>query len=118
MEEIIYFEVNNWCPGEDYPTAEPFYDWLGDDMNQTLRDDDWAKENKLCIGFTVVDMSFNYTVAAPRSWVEENCPVILEEPWKSKFCFEPEDDGECYGNNSRFLLYCEENFGVTQLEWE
>lgn len=117
-EEIIYFEVNNWSPGSTYPAVEPFITWLGNDLKQTLRNDEWAKENKLVIGFTVVDMSFNYTVAAPRSWVEKNCPIILEEPYKSEFCFDPDEYGDVDGKYAQFLEYEEYNFGVTQLEWE
>ena len=77
MEEIIYFSVNNWFSGRDYPPLECFHKWLGDDLNQTFRDDEWAKENKLCIYYGTVDMSWNYTVAAPISWVEKNCPELL-----------------------------------------
>ena len=79
MEEIIYFSVNNWFCGRDYPPTENFKKWLGDDLNQTFSDDKWAKENKLCIYFGVIDMSHNYTVAAPRSWVEKNCPELLTD---------------------------------------
>ena len=118
MPDIVYFEVNNWCPGEDYPTAEPFYEWLGNDLHQTFMSEDWVKENKLCVVFTVVDMSFNYAVTAPLSWVQEHCPVILEEPWKSKFCYEPKDgEDEVEGRFSSFLPYIEENIGITEGEW-
>ena len=79
MEEIIYFSVNNWFCGRDYPPTKNFKKWLGDDLNQTFRDDKWAKENKLCIYYGVIDMSQNYTIAAPRSWVEKNCPELLTD---------------------------------------
>ena len=79
MEEIIYFSVNNWFCGRDYPDTENFKKWLGDDLNQTFRDEKWAKENKLCIYYGLVDMSWNYTVAAPKSWVEKNCPELLSD---------------------------------------
>lgn len=77
MEEIIHFSVNNWFSGRDYPPTENFQKWLGDDLNQKFRDNEWAKENKLCIYYGFIDMSLNYTVAAPRSWVEKNCPELL-----------------------------------------
>ena len=79
MEEIIYFSVNNWFCGRDYPDTENFKKWLSDDLNQTFRDEKWAKENKLCIYYGLVDMSWNYTVAAPKSWVEKNCPELLSD---------------------------------------
>ena len=79
MEEIIYFSVNNWFCGRDYPPTENFKKWLGDDLNQTFKNDEWAKENKLCIYYGYIDMSQNYTIAAPRSWVEKNCPELLTD---------------------------------------
>ena len=79
MEEIIYFSVNNWFCGEDYPPTENFKKWLGSDLNQAFRNDEWAKENKLCIYCGTIDMSMNYTIAAPRKWVEENCPELLTD---------------------------------------
>lgn len=79
MDEIVYFSVNNWFCGEDYPPTENFKKWLGSDLNQAFRNDEWAKENKLCIYCGPIDMSMNYTIAAPRKWVEENCPELLTD---------------------------------------
>lgn len=36
--EIIYFEVNDWNPGEDCPDCEPFDTWLDVD-NLTFRNE-------------------------------------------------------------------------------
>jgi hypothetical protein len=33
MEEIIYFELDNWFGGRDYPDTEPFNSWMDDDLN-------------------------------------------------------------------------------------
>jgi hypothetical protein len=79
MEEVIYFSVNNWFCGEDYPPTENFKKWLGHDLNQAFRNDEWAKENKLCIYCGLIDMSMNYTISAPREWVEKNCPELLTD---------------------------------------
>ena len=140
MEEIIYFSVNNWFCGRDYPPTENFKKWLGDDLNQTFRNNEWAKENKLCIYYGYIDMSQNYTIAAPRSWVEKNCPELLtddeytyytityggifnketkhEHKKKySDFVDKPDEDGYV---TSRFgwpyLEYKEENFGSRYYE--
>lgn len=78
-KEVVYFSVNNWFSGRDYPPTENFKKWLGNDLNQTFRNDEWAKENKLCIYYGCIDMSFNYTVAAPREWIEKNCPELLTD---------------------------------------
>ena len=141
MEDIIYFSVNNWFCGRDYPPTENFKKWLGDDINQTFSDDKWAKENKLCIYDGIIDMSRNYTIAAPRSWVEKNCPELLTDKeytyivreydskesvkqgktvWKdvehkakySYFVDHPDEDGEVTARfNWPYLEYKEENFG-------
>ena len=79
QQDIIYFSVNNWFCGRDYPPTENFKNWLRDDLNQKLRSDAWAKENKLCICYGFIDMSQNYTVSAPREWVEKNCPELLTD---------------------------------------
>ena len=79
MEEIIFISVNNWFCGRDYPPTENFKKWLGDDLNLKFKNDAWAKENKLCIYYGVIDMSQNFTISAPREWVEKNCPELLTD---------------------------------------
>ena len=27
-EEVVYFEVNNWFSGRDFPDCEPFLTWM------------------------------------------------------------------------------------------
>ena len=137
MEEIIYFEINNWFCGRDYPDDEIFHKWIND---YQFRDDEWCKENKLCVMCGAIDMSMNYCVAAPKSWVEKNCPKLLtDEEFEYKiitsrgfkdevkvtvtthkkkysdFLCHPDSDGYVYGHISdwEFPEYCEENFGVT-----
>lgn len=78
-KEVIFISVNNWFSGRDYPPTKNFRKWLGDDLNQTFRNDAWAKENKLCIYYGIIDMSQNYTISAPREWVEKNCPELLTD---------------------------------------
>lgn len=143
QEEIIYFEVDNWFCGRDYPNEEPFLTWMKDDMNLTLKNDDWAKENKLCIMAGPIDMSICFCVAAPRSWVEATCPKLLtdeimqyetitshysgklgkwidkhEKHYKkySDFRCYPDKYGDVCGHISgwRFPEYREDNYGV---EW-
>ena len=41
MEEIVYFELDNWFRGRDYPNAEPFISWMHDDLNIRFRNDIW-----------------------------------------------------------------------------
>ena len=77
--DVVYFSVNNWFSGRDYPPLECFHKWLGDDLNQNFRSDEWCKENKLCVYYGCVDMSSNYTISAPRVWVEKNCPELLTD---------------------------------------
>lgn len=78
-KDVIYFSVNNWFSGQDFPPTENFRKWLGNDLNQSFRNDEWCKENKLCVYYGMVDMSQNYTISAPREWVEKNCPELLTD---------------------------------------
>ena len=77
--DVIYFSVNNWMGGENYPLTENFKKWLRNDLNQSFRNDTWCKENKLCVYYGTVDMSTNYTISASREWVEKNCPELLTD---------------------------------------
>ena len=78
-KDIIYFSVNNWFCGRDYPDTPNFRKWLGNDLKQSFANDEWCKENKLCVTCQVIDMSFGYAISAPREWVEKNCPEILTD---------------------------------------
>lgn len=119
--EIIFFEVNNWFAGRDYPDCKPFITWLGDDLNISFNNDNWCIENNLCVVAELIDMSQNFKVTATKKWVEENCPCLLTDEY-SKFVCEidlseyEEDDNEYYENfrygNGPFLKYHEDNFGV------
>ena len=139
-DEIIYFSVNNWFEGQDYPPTDNFRKWLRDDFQQQFKDDKWAKENKLCINFGYIDMSQNYTIAAPRSWVEENCPELLtDEEYTyitciygkdgekriehkkkySDFVDHPDSCGEVYDRFGwPYPEYKEENFGSNRYDEE
>ena len=125
---IIYFSVNNWMYGEDYPPTENFRKWLGNDLDQTFQNEEWVKENKLCVRCGFYDMSQNYLVSAPREWVKKNCPELLttfeytytsiindkEVEHKgrySKFVYLPE-----YGPDDEFK--CEDRFGWPFLEYK
>ena len=111
-KDIIYFSVNNWHCGIHYPNTEIFIKWLGKDDDQYFMNDGWCKENKLCVYCGIIDMSFNYTVSAPREWVEKNCPELLTD--YSDFIFLPKE-GETKPEHDNwyqpFLDYCKENFG-------
>ena len=109
--DIVYFELNNWFSGRDYPNAEPFLSWMRDDLNQKFRDEEWIKENKLVVVESLVDMSMNFCITATKEWVEENCHELLST--YKNFVRKPEDDEDVpYGRfGSPFLEYKEENIG-------
>jgi len=138
MEEIIYFEINNWFAGENYPPCDPFIDWVA---HNQFNDSEWCKANKLVVVAGPIDMSMNWCVAAPRSWVEANCPCLLSDDeftyktqqtkwnketdkmeWEtiehhkkySKFLLKPNEDGDVYGRHDDWAIpdYCEKEFGV------
>ena len=141
MEEIVYFSINNWFSGRDYPPDEIFSKWV---ENRQFSDNEWCKKNRLCVKDGCIDMSLNWCVAAPKSWVEANCPKLLtdeeytyttlisdfqngSDKWKeekhtkkySDFVYKPDEDGNVYDRfDWPFPKYCEENFGCEWYEEE
>ena len=116
-EEIIYFELNNWFAGRDYPDAEPFLSWMGNDLSIKFRDKDWLIENELCVLCGFIDMSQNFLITAKKSWVEENCPELLTKYREFLRFPEDEDDDEVYGRfGQTFLEYAPYNIGLTWFE--
>lgn len=137
MEEIVYFEINNWFSGRDYPKDETFSNWIN--THQFSRGD-WCKENKLVVLCGNIDMSISYCVAAPKSWILDNCPKLLTDEeyeyktitssWDknnniiskehtytkkySDFLCYPDEWGDVYSRIDDWIFpeYCEENFGV------
>lgn len=125
-EEIIYFSVNNWFCYEHYPPTKNFKKWLGNDLKQAFCDNKWCKENKLCVYYGCIDMSVNFTIAAPRSWVKKNCPELLTDKEYtfescgktitkkySDFVDHPDENGEIHSKNFDWPYpeYKESNFG-------
>ena len=128
--DIIYIEFNNWFSGRDYPIGEPFETWIG---KHQFSNDEWCKENKLCVYVGNIDMSVNWCITATREWVKENMPdllscggytyeTILYHKGKtihqfnvghySDFIRNPNEDGDIEGRFGwPFLEYSEENFG-------
>lgn len=114
-KEIVYFELNNWFSGMDYPDAEPFITWMSNDLKQYFRNEEWVKENKLCVVHSIVDMSMNYCITATKEWVEENCPELLTK--YTQFIREPDEWGDVEGQfGSYFRPYEEQYFGVEEDE--
>lgn len=116
--DVVYFELNNWFAGEDYPNDEPFLSWMKNDLNIKFRNEKWVIENELCVVESIVDMSSNFCITAKKEWVEKNCPKLLtdyKEFLRYPEKYEDEDeDGEVYGRfGNHFLEWSEENFGIT-----
>jgi hypothetical protein len=117
MNEIVYFELNNWFSGRDYPDDEPFLSWMRNDLQIKFNDEDWVKENKLCVVFDFVDMSQNFCITATKKWVEKNCPSLLTI--HTKYLRFPNEYGEVYGRfGHEFLEYEEYNFGIEDVDLE
>lgn len=136
MEEIIYLEFNNWFGGRDYPEIPNIEDWVGQvdvpDYDSPLLDNEWCKEQRICVRLEYIDMSINFCITAPKSWVEKNCPKCLtNDEYTEEFIVgnekrvyrysydrfrrEPED-GETIVMGKfgcPFLEYTEENFGCS-----
>lgn len=118
-KDVVYFELNNWVRGIGYPEAEPFVSWMSNDLALTFRDENFIKENKLCVVWQLVDMSVNFCITAPRPWVEDNCPELLTK--YTRFLRhpnpDPKNEGVVYGHfDTEFLPYAEENIGLHEAE--
>ena len=130
-KNVVYFELNNWFGGRDYPDVEPFSTWIS---TRKFSDPEWCKENKLAVKFGNIDMSEHYCISASREWVEKNCPDLLSDKTFeytiithsangtetnnhtnsfANFLRYPNEDGDVYGKYGwKFNPYTKENFGV------
>ena len=114
--ELVYFELNNWSPGKDYPNEEPFLTWISNDLNIYFNNETWVIENRLCVIREIIDMSTNFCITATKEWVEKNCPNLLTI--HTKFLRQPDEYGDVYGQwGTEFLPYEESNFGITE-KWD
>lgn len=75
MSDVVYFELNNWFCGRDYPPCDPIKSWV---ENSQFNNDQWCRENKICVLSGIIDMSENWCITAPVEWVQENFPQLLE----------------------------------------
>lgn len=111
MNEIVYFELNDWMEGTYYPAEEPFVGWMADAQSIPFNDKNWVHENELCVLMDVVGMSQNFCITAKKEWVEKMCPSLLNV--HSKFLCEPNEEGKILGGfGHEFLEYTPENIGV------
>lgn len=111
--DIIYFELNNWACGKDYPNAEPFIGWMRRIL-PIFRNEEWVKENKLCVNAVIVDLSQNFCITATKEWVEKNCPTLLTT--HQEFLRIPDEYGDVEGRFGHpFLEYEDYNIGVNWL---
>ena len=115
MSDVIYFELNNWFAGRDYPDAEPFLSWLGNDSQLKFLNEDWVKENKLCVSTNNIDMSTTFRITAPKEWVEKNCPELLTK--YNKFVKVEDENGDVVDRfGYPFLCYYNKNIGIDWVE--
>ena len=133
MSNVYYIELNNWFSGRDYPINGKLKEFV---ENHNFSNDEWCKENKLCVLCGNVDMSINWCITAPAEWVEDNCPELLgdedytykvyvyrqgEKKVNKKYCefLRHGKDGTASSRfGVSFLEYREENFGVTTCDYE
>ena len=107
-DDIVYFWLNDW----DYPEADPYLGWMIDEEKPVFLNEDWVKENKLCVIVVPFIMDIYFFVTAKREWVEKNCPSILAE--YSNYMIVPDENGEVLDPMcGRYKTYCEENIGIT-----
>lgn len=117
MNNIIYFEIDDWCPGQNYPNCEPFLSWMSNETDGSpLRDEKWVKKNKICVKIFPIDMSIDFMITAPRSFIEKECPALLKKE-NQEFIVTNSDnlkdtpDSGYVGSNEYFLPYTDEYIG-------
>lgn len=107
--DIVYFELNNWFAGRDYPYEQPFIEWFAKD-DIAFENKQFVEDNELCVVCSIVDMSMNYCITAKRSWVEKKCPQLLTK--YARFLRYPKDNGTVRGQfGNIFKSYSKENIG-------
>lgn len=112
-QDVVYFELNNWFAGRDYPDAQPFLMWMNECVPIKFLQQGWVERNKLVVSVTYIDMSVNFCITAPREWVKENCPELLTK--YSQFIVTPDEEGYVESRfaeeGARFFDYTKENIG-------
>lgn len=116
-QELIYFQLNNWFEGDDYPDAEPFLSWLGDDSKLIFLNEDWVNENKLCVSANFIDMSISFRITSTKEWVEKNCPELLTT-YQEFIRVQDKDENIKDRFGYDFLEYSNENIGVKLIDDE
>lgn len=126
--DIVKFYINNWepdcpetCQGIDIFSKECFVTEyihiFGDSFYEfKFTDDDWCREQKICVLNDIADQSTDSFVVAPREWVEKNWPEIINSEWDytnkpSPFLSHP----RLTNPEDIWLDYCEDNFGCDWL---
>ena len=88
---------------------------MRNDLKIKFRDEEWVKQNKLCVVMDFVDMSQNFCITATKEWVENNCPNLLTK--YIQFLRTPDEYGDVEGRfGHQFLEYDEDNFGITEVD--
>lgn len=136
MNDVVYFSLNDWFCGRDYPKDGCLKQFV---ESYKFSDDAWCKENRLCVLCGNVDMSVNWCITASREWVEENCPELLgkdgytysllyhdkngthekkyERSYSDFVCHEDEEGAVYDRFDWPFLEYDPENFGTTYYDY-
>ena len=124
-EQIVYIELDNWFEGIDYPNIEPIIHWMGNEtLGSPLKDEDWVRLNKICVYWYIIDMSFNFMITAPLSFVKRLCPDLLKSEYSEFITFHNENDDikntpeSRYIHDIYFLPYTKENIGKIKIgDW-
>ena len=122
-EEIYFIELNHWSAGDGYPAEEPFFTWMSDsNLDTYFRNEEFVMNNKICVRWFIIDMSIDFLITAPKSFIDKFCPEL----WKSenkKFIQSAKKLTELpyswlYGEYEEFLPFTEEYIGkIVAGEW-
>lgn len=112
-KEIVYFHMATKGAGENsYPPIEPFITIMNNENDiSSVFDDEWAKENEVCITMECFNTFIKFYITATKDWVEKNYPTLLTE--HKEYLKYPDDENNTYTTKkNKYLKYEPENFGV------
>jgi len=106
--DIVYFWLNDW----DHPNDSLYIGWMIRKDKPIFLDEEWVKENKLCVIVDQLYMDMYVFITATREWVENNCPSILNK--YNRYLSIPDGKGKAFTPlYGEYKTYSKENIGIS-----
>lgn len=104
--DIIWFRACDWLVEE---FEEAGIDWFNSpEYKYCILDNQWCKDNELCVSLDIWDLAVVCFVAAKKEWVEKNYPKVIGSKCQlTPEYFQHPGYGDCI-----FVEYTKENLGL------